>query len=237
MVQVSTKKTLLFIPGLICDAELWRNQINAFKDEYNILVADHSQSDDFETLAQLIINDVPDRFHLIGLSMGGYLAQEIIRRVPERVEKLALMATSSRLDPDTIRKTRIGLVQLASKGRFVGMSRQMLGTFVHESKLDDPSVADVVYAMAKKTGSESFIKQQKAILSRPHLQPFLKDISVKTLIICGDSDPRTPVEYHQEIADGIPHADWHILENCGHLPPLEQPEKVNHLMKQWLTND
>lgn len=237
MVETRTKKTLLFIPGLICDAELWRNQINHFKDQYDILVANHSQSDDFETLAQMIIDDAPEHFHLIGLSMGGYLAQEVIRRVPERVEKLALMATSSRLDPDDVRRIRVGLVQLASKGRFVGMSRQMLSSFVHESKLDDASVADVVYEMAKKTGSEAFIRQQKAILSRPHLQPFLKDIKVKTLIVCGDSDPRTPVEYHQEIADGIPHADWHILDDCGHLPPLEQPEKVNALMQKWLDED
>lgn len=229
------KETLLFIPGLICDHELWMNQIEAFEGDYHIEVADHSGSEDFEEVARQILAAAPDEFYLIGLSMGGYLAQQVIHQAPNRVKKLCLMATSARLDSDDMRRKRRGMIDLAQRvGRFKGMSPMMLKTFVHPSKVNDPNVADVVYRMAENTGREKFIRQQTAILHRPHLAPYLKDISVPTLILCGDTDERTPVDYHQQLADEIAGAEWHVIEECGHLPPLEQPEVVNAYLCEWL---
>ncbi|MDX2028354.1 MAG: alpha/beta fold hydrolase [Alphaproteobacteria bacterium] len=228
------KVPLLFLPGLLCDAALWQNQINALKNMADCHVADLTQHDRMAALAQAVLAKAPPRFALAALSMGGYVAFEILRQAPERVLKLCLLDTSARPDTEEQKKRRRMLMSMAKKGEFKGVTPRLLPTLIHADRLEDKALTDVIMDMAARVGREAFLRQQDAIIHRIDSRPFLKDISCPTQVIGGRQDALTPPEIVQEIADGIPGAKLNFIENCGHLSALERPEEIVELMKRWL---
>ncbi|MBC8445096.1 MAG: alpha/beta hydrolase, partial [Rhodospirillaceae bacterium] len=92
------KTPLLLLPGLLCDKILWSHQIDTLSDLVDISVADLTRDDTIEAMAARTLSEAPETFALAGLSMGGYVAQEILRQAPERVTRLALFDTSALAD-------------------------------------------------------------------------------------------------------------------------------------------
>ncbi|GGE75696.1 hydrolase [Niveispirillum cyanobacteriorum] len=187
-----------------------------------------------EALAEAVLAQAPERFALAGLSMGGYVAFEILRRAPQRVTRLCLVDTSAR--PDTVeqRQRRAAMLKLARIGKFRGMSPRLLSTQVHPDHVAVPEIGGVVLAMTERVGRDAFCRQQAAILSRPDSRPGLAAIAVPTLVIVGADDAQTPPDRSQEIAAAVPGASLYVVPCCGHLAPLEQPELVTGLMREWL---
>ena len=169
----------------------------------------------------------------VSTAPGGYVSFEIMRQAPERVGLLALLDTKARLDTPEQTSKRRGLIELAQKGNFKGVTPQLLQMFVHESRHQDP-VAEEVMAMAERVGRDSFLTQQQAIMSRPDSLPTLPTIACPTLVLCGRQDQATPLECHEEIAEGIPDAKLVVIEVCGHLAPVERPHEVNAALREWL---
>jgi pimeloyl-ACP methyl ester carboxylesterase len=191
--------------------------------------------DSVAALAATVLAHAPARFALAGLSMGGYVAFEMLRQAPERVTRLCLVDTSARPDTDEQRQRRTALVKLARMGKFRGMSPRLLATQVHPDHVDVPEIGGVVLAMTERVGRDAFCRQQSAILSRPDSRPGLAAITVPTLVIVGADDQQTPPDRSREIADLIPGARLDMIDHCGHLAPLEQPARVTALMREWLT--
>jgi len=225
---------LVLIPGLLCDQQLWRHQCKNLNDIVDITIADTLRDESIHSMAARILEDAPDQFALAGLSMGGYVAQEIMRQAPERVDKLALLDTSARADSEEQVERRKGLIRLTKMGRFKGVTPRLLPLLIHPNFLDDEDITSTIMNMAANVGQEVFVQQQTAILNRIDSRDDLVDINVDTLIICGRQDELTPVVLMQEMADNIRKSNFHIIENCGHLSPLEQPEIVTSLMRDWL---
>jgi len=138
--------------------------------------------------------------------MGGYVAQEIMRQAPERVDRLALVDTSSRPDTPEALKRRRGLIELAMKGKFKGVTPRLLPLLIHPDRLEDHPLTDVVMGMAERIGQEVFVQQQNAIMGRVDGRPDLAKIAVPTVVICGREDALTPMDVQEEIAAGIPGA-------------------------------
>ena len=228
------KPHLILIPGLICTKDVWAPQVAGLGDLARITIVDHSKVDTMKALAADILAAAPERFVLAGHSMGGYAALEIMRQKPGRVEKLALLATSARLDKPDVEARRRDLIRIAGRGRFRGMSSVLLPSLVHEDRLEDRALIDTIYKMAKETGAEGFVNQQQAILSRRDSRESLGDISCPTLILVGMDDERTPLNLSEEMASTIPGAELVTLARCGHLPTLERPTAVNAAMRDWL---
>ena len=227
--------TLVLLPGLLNDAALWASQIEELSDLVDeIIVPDLTQFDDMQALATHVLEELPDRFALCGLSMGGYVAQEMLRQAPERVEFLALMDTSARKDSDDQRRRRKGLIELSERGRFKGVTPRLLPLLIAEDRLDDESVTAPIFEMAARVGRDGFIRQQRAILSRQDQRDLLPSVSVPSLVVCGREDQLTPPEIAEEMADLLPNSRLVIIEKCGHLPPLEQPEIASALLREWL---
>lgn len=224
---------LVLLPGMMCDARLWGPQMAAL-GRRAVLHAPLTGQDSIEGLAASVLEVAPPRFALAGLSMGGIVAMEVLRQAPERVERLALIDTSARQDSDEQRRRRTGLIELADKGRFKGVTPRLLPMLVHRSRLEDGTVTRPIFDMAGRIGKDGFIRQQKAILSRDDSRDLLADIAVPTLVMCGRDDQLTPVELSEEMADGIPGSVLHIVEECGHLPALERPEECGGRMRSWL---
>lgn len=228
------KTPLLIIPGLVCDARLFGHQIDHLSDLADIEVVDHRHHDSIKKLARDVLDDAPDEFALCALSMGGYVAFEIMRQAPERVTKLALIATSARLDTDEVAARRRGFIKLAGLGKFKGMSGALMRSFIHPDNVGNPHIVSTLYDMAEDTGSQGFINQQTMILGRPESLETLKGINCPTMVIFGDRDERTPLEINREIADGIKGAELVVISSCGHLPPLEKPQETTEHLRRWL---
>jgi pimeloyl-ACP methyl ester carboxylesterase len=223
----------VFLPGLLCDAGLWRPQIDALAGIVAPMVADLTLDDNIPAMARRVLASAPDRFALVALSMGGYVALEIMRQAPERVTRLALLDTSARPDtPERASVRRAGMASL-ERGRFVGITRSLLETLVHPDRTSGP-VADQLRAMAGRVGGRAFLRQQRAILDRIDSRPELPEIRVPTLIAVGDTDQVTPMRDAVEMAELIPNARLHVLERCGHLPALEIPDETAALLHDWL---
>ncbi len=225
---------LLLIPGLNLSPRLYAAQIPALWRIGPVMVANHARAASMEAIARQILAEAPPRFALAGLSMGGYIAFEMIRQTPERIARLALLDTSARADTEEQTKLRRARIDEVRAGRFREMVQATYPLFVHPSRLADPGLRAQVAAMAEETGEEAFLRQIEAIIARPDSRPDLARIRCPTLVICGDKDQLTPPVLAQEMAGGIGGARLVILPECGHLAPIERPEMVTSLMESWL---
>jgi pimeloyl-ACP methyl ester carboxylesterase len=224
---------LVLLPGLLCDATLWRAEVEGLADLAAAFVPDLTLDDTVAAMAARVLAVAPERFALGALSMGGYVAFEIMRQAPARVERLALFSTSASPDtPEHEAERRRGMESL-KLGRFVGVGQRLLPQLIHPSRLADP-VAETVRDMAERVGGAAFLRQQEAILSRPDSRPVLAEIRVPTLVAVGDSDVLTPPAEARLIHEGIAGATLHLFETCGHLPALERPEESIALLRGWL---
>ncbi len=228
---------LVLVPGLLCDAALWRHQAAHLGGLAEVIVADTTRRDTIAGMAEDILDAAPARFALAGLSMGGYVALEIMRRAGERVERLALLDTSARADTPEQTRRRRDLIALARRGRFKGVTPRLLPLLVHPARLEDADLVATVTAMAERVGRDAFLRQQTAIMGRPDSRGDLAGIVCPTLVLCGREDALTPVEHHREMADGIPGARLVIVEDCGHLAPLERPYAVTAVLRYWLQDE
>lgn len=224
---------LLLLPGLLCDARLWRDQVAALAPLARPIVADLTLDDTVEAMAARALAAFDGPFALAGLSMGGYVALEVLRQAPGRVTRLALLDTTAR--PDTPEQTsrRRGLIALSQSGQFRGVTPRLLPQLIHPSRLDTPLAAEVM-AMAERVGQEAFLRQQGVIMRRPDSRPGLARITVPTLVGVGADDTLTPPHLAEEMAAMIPGARLRRFADAGHLPTMEVPEAVNAALAAWL---
>lgn len=225
---------LVLLPGLLCDARLWRDPAAALADVAPVHHADLTLDDSVAGMAARVLAAAPPVFALAGLSMGGYVAFEILRQAPHRVARLALLDTSARTDPPKRLAVRKAGLALAEAGRFAGVTRKLLPQLVHESRVDT-EVGEEVMAMAQRVGRDAFLRQQRAILDRPDSQPLLPALAMPTVIGVGDDDRMTAPEESRILHAGIPGARLHVFTDCGHLPPMEKPQETTALLRAWLT--
>ncbi len=232
---MTAKPPLILLPLLLCDEALWAHQTETLTDIADITVADLTQDDTIEGMAERVLAVAPETFALAGLSMGGFAAQEIMRQAPERVERLALLDTSAHSDTPDRKEQRQGFIAQLGLGVFRGVTSKLLPFLIYEDRLDDDALVAVIKASAQNIGPEAFTRQQHAILSRPDGRKDLKKIACPTLVLCGRQDALTPLTGHEEMAAAIPNASLVVIEDCGHLAPLERPAAVNAAMRAWLT--
>lgn len=230
----AAKTNLVLVPGLLCTAALWAPQVAGFTDIAEISIADHTRHDSMAAIARSILEAAPERFALAGLSMGGYLAYEIVRQAPERVRKLALLDTGSRADTPERSAGRRELIATAEREGVRKAQQVLMPVLIHKSRLADKALVETIAQMAEDTGVEAFRRQQTALMNRPDNRPLLPHIACPTLVLVGREDALTPVELAQEIAAGIPGARLEIIPDCGHLSTMERPEAVNRALRAWL---
>ncbi len=230
---MSERPALVLLPGLLCDARLWRDQVAALAPLARPVVADLTQDDRIEAMAARALASLDGPFALAGLSMGGYVALEMLRQAPARVTRLALLDTSARADTEEQTRRRRGLISLARSGKFRGVTPRLLPQLIHPERLEGP-LAQEVMAMAERIGQPAFLRQQEAIMHRADSRPDLARIAVPTLVGVGAQDALTPPHLAEEIAAMIPGARLRHFAMAGHLPTMETPEAVNTALAAWL---
>jgi pimeloyl-ACP methyl ester carboxylesterase len=221
---------IVFIPGMLCSAELFAPQLAALWSYGPVTVASTLEGATIGEMASAILASAPPRFALVGLSMGGYIAFEIMRQAPERVIKLALLDTSARADTPEETEQRRGLVAAANSGDFAALLEDVMTSILHPDHQSDALLRAINVRMGLAVGLDGLARQENAMSTRIDSRSGLAAISVPTLVLVGDSDPLTPPMLSEEIALAIPDARLVIVRRCGHGSTLEQPEIVNRCL-------
>jgi pimeloyl-ACP methyl ester carboxylesterase len=226
----------VLIPGLLCTPRLYAEQIPALWRFGPVTVADHTRDDSMRGIARCILSLAPPRFALIGLSMGGYAALEILRQAPDRIAKLALLDTTARPDAPEQTEARRRQIEMAQEGLFDGIAELLFPRFVAAARRDDRALQAIVRTMAYDTGAEAFVRQQTAIMNRADSRPALGAITCPTLVVVGADDTLTPPDRAAEMAAAIPNARQVVVPSCGHLCALEQPQAVTEALVSFLSS-
>jgi pimeloyl-ACP methyl ester carboxylesterase len=226
----------VLIPGLACSPQLFAPQLPSLWQFGPVTVADTRRGARMHEIAACILADAPPRFALAGLSMGGYIAFEIMRQAPERVLRLALMDTAATPDRPEQTERRDKQIAMARGGQFTEIAEIMFPLMFHADHLQSEELRRTFFAMHEENGADAFVRQQQAIKSRADSRPTLAAIRCPVLVLVGEADQLTPPDAAREIAAGIDAARLVIVPQSGHLSTLEQPEAVARALTDWLTS-
>lgn len=230
------KPALVLIPGMMCDARLLGPQLTALAGAADIWVADITRSADMASIGRDVLADCPfERFCVAGLSMGGIVAMELLRQVPDRIAGLALLDTNHRAETPERRAARAPQIARAKAGRLREvLIEEMKPNYLAPPNRTNAALLDLVLAMGLDLGPDVFERQSLALRDRPDSAAALAAYGGPALVLCGRHDALCPPERHREIAALLAAADLAILEDAGHLTTLESPAAVNAHLSAWL---
>lgn len=224
---------LLLLPGLLNDATLWRAQIDALADIADCQVGDLTAHDNLRATAAAVLARAPPRFALAGFSLGGYIAQEILRIAPGRVTRLALLGSSFKPDSPARAAQRIAQQNSARlPGTFHGFGDRLMRSYIDASRLHDEALVATVRGMTTRLGAQVFLRQSR--IERVDGSQVLRAWHGPALVLCGRNDAITPLAVSEQMAALMPQSSLVVLDDCGHLAPLEKPQQVSAALRAWL---
>lgn len=209
---------LMLLPAMGCDGRLWARQIMDLADIAEPEFGDLSQDTTIGAMAARVLAAMPPHSAVAGVSLGGYVALEMVRQAPERVTRIALFGTRASMEP---------------RARTVA-DQGLIATAPHADPQLSAIVSGPALAMAERLGPTVFARQQAALLARPDIAEAIAAIRVPTLVAVGDRDRICTPDDARALAEAIPGARLHVLRNCGHLSPMERPGEVTTLLRRWL---
>ena len=225
---------IVFIPGLMCTGRIYQHQVETLGQTHPVLLANHWSHDSMAAIAKSILDVASETFALAGMSMGGYVALEIMRQAPGRVTKLILMSTSAKPDTPERSADRRKQVEGARKYGVRAGTKELYPKLVHPARHEDAPLLTTFFEMAEELGVDAFANQIEAIIGRPDSRPMLGKITAPTLVIAGKDDALITPENSEELANGIPGARLALIEHCGHMGMIERPETYTKLISGFL---
>lgn len=225
---------IAFACAHLTDERLYAAQVAALEPDYACGVFAFRDHDTLGGMAEELLAKTPSRFTLIGLSLGGYLSFEIIRRQLERIERLVLMDTTAVADTPARRAGRDADIAKVKAGGIDALIPELAPRWMHPDHATRPDLVELMSGMARSIGARGQLNQQLAMMARPDSHADLARVTAPTLVLCGRQDPVTPVADHEAMAAAAAGSRLEIIEHCGHLSTLEQPRSVNRVLLDWL---
>lgn len=228
------REPLVFLPGMLCDARVFGPQLAELSAEHAVTVAPITQGERIEEIASALLDVLPKKFALLGFSMGGIVAMEILRRAPDRLSRICLMDTNALSETPQSAAGYEPMIIKAKSGNLGAVIDGMIGA---EGLAPGPYRAEVLALlkdMAENIGERAAVSQLRALQRRRDQQATLRRCKVPALVLCGEYDRLTPVKRHQNMAELIPYAELHVISGAGHVPTLENPEAVSAAIRGWL---
>ena len=229
-----TRPCLAFACAHLCDERLYAAQVAALGTSYDCRVFVFREQDSMAAMAEALLAQTPPRFTLIGLSLGGYLAFEVIRRQPHRLQRLALLDTTAAADAPTRQAGRRADIAKVQQAGIEALIPDLPARWLLPAHAVRPALVATMAAMARSVGAGGQLNQQQAMLGRPDSLGDLAAVRVPTLVLCGADDTVTPLADHRSMAARIAGARLEVVADCGHLSTIEQPEVVTRLLADWL---
>jgi pimeloyl-ACP methyl ester carboxylesterase len=238
----SGRPTLVLLPGLLCDDEVWSAQRAALEDRFELVVGRPGELNRLDHMARDVLEHVTaPRFALAGHSMGGRVALEVMRLAPHRVTRLALLDTGTaplaqgRTGEDE-RRGRLDLLALARREGMAAMGRQWARPMVHPDVVGSALFERIVAMVARSTPAR-MEAQIEALLHRPDAADVLRAVRCPLLLLCGREDQWSPPARHQAMQALVPGSTLCLIEHCGHMSPMEQPQAVSKALATWLAQE
>ncbi|MFL4394438.1 alpha/beta hydrolase [Acinetobacter pittii] len=226
--------SVVLIPDYMLDESLWNELIDEMPKEWSISRATLKEGKTIKEIAQNIVEHAPESFVLIGFSLGGYIARSIVEQFPEKVKALILIASSLRSDTEEQKSQKLTAIKLNSGKNFHGLSSISIEKTLHSSNVQNRNLVKRIQEMGKTLGYEEFVKQ--SMLDRSSYD--MSKITCPTLIISGADDQlRSSKEEAIELLDQLPHAKLEIINNTGHMIPIEQPKSLASVISIWLSEE
>ncbi|MFT4116981.1 alpha/beta fold hydrolase [Bradyrhizobium sp.] len=226
---------LILLPGLKSDHRVWQPQIDALGSRSDVIVPVASlDCESIAGMATAVLAGAPERFALAGCSMGGYVALQIMRLAPERVERLALVSTSARPENPATTPLRHAALALARRDGVGAMAAAGLGRDFHRAHRDDAGLAALMVAMAETVGLDIIERQMRAVIARPDARLVLASIRCPTAIVVGEQDQVTPPDCSRELVAAIAGSTLSMIPDCGHCASLETPGRVTAALQAWM---
>jgi pimeloyl-ACP methyl ester carboxylesterase len=226
---------LVLVPGFMADARSFMPQIAELGATRPLILLTAGLADTVEKIVAEVGPILPPRFALVGHGLGGNIAIEILRRHPEAVSRIALIATDPLPETPQLAAEQEALLVAAKTGHLAGCIAQMLPC---EALYDAPwrdEIVALVQDMAATLGVEQFQRQLRVMQRRPDQQKTLRKAHVPTLILAGEVDTIVPRRRTEFLAGMMPHGCLEVIAGAGHLPQLEQPEAVTKALLTFLT--
>lgn len=222
---------VVFLSGMLADQRMWDRAIDAYarldsenRPDITPVHCNLFDQDRVADMARAILDIAPDHFALVGMSMGGYVAFEILRQAPERVSHLMLVNTRATADSEAVKRRRILLARIAGRSQpFIGINDTLLDDMIHPDHRGDDELIRLLADMAEDAGAGVFLRQSMAAAHRPDNLDVLGDISIPTCVISGEADRVISPASHADMASRIRNAEYLDVAGAGHYVPLEQP--------------
>jgi pimeloyl-ACP methyl ester carboxylesterase len=194
----------------------------------------HARHGSLPAMAAALLAECPGRHVLIGASMGGMLALEVARQAPERVRALALLGSSARADTPELLQLRGDAIVLFEQGRMDEVIQANVLFAFHPNGARRRELVDDYLQAMRRAGATQLVRQNRAVMARPDSRPLLPQLRCPVLVLCGEADRLAAPEHSREIAALVPGARLEIVPGAGHMLTMEQPERVNALLLDWL---
>lgn len=221
---------LVLLPGMGCTPALW-SALDLPRAPVTPVLELPALDDEVDRLLELL----PERFALAGLSLGAVVAMALVRREPERVTRLALLSTNPYAPTPAQRQGWAGQRAELATGPARALQESLLPLLL--SPCARERRADVVattLAMADELGADAYDRQLRLQATRVDERPGLVLVRCPTLVLAARGDRLCGLDRHQEIARLVPRVTLRVVENSGHLSPLEQPAVVSDHLRRWL---
>jgi pimeloyl-ACP methyl ester carboxylesterase len=230
---------LVLLPGLVCDASVWKHSRDALGSRADIHIAHYGELASLGDMAEKVLAEIEGPFALAGHSMGGRIALEMFRRAPQRIRALALMDTGVHplaAGEPGLRETqgRRELLDIARTRGMAAMATRWVQGMVWRPRLEETPLINGIIEMFARSSAEVFAAQISALLARPDATGLLTQIHCPTLVLCGAEDAWAPAARHVEMSAQIAGSQLVLVPDCGHMCTLERPEAVTNAMRMWL---
>jgi pimeloyl-ACP methyl ester carboxylesterase len=232
---MTTRETVILVPGLLCDADVWAHQIAALSPRYEVIVPDLTRHDSLEGMAAHILEGAPERFSIIGHSMGGRVTLEVFRLAPARVARIGLLDTGVHPAPPEELPKRQAMLDISAGQGMTALADAWLPPMVRPGLLEaNPALRATLYAMIERMTPAIHRQQITALINRPDAAPLLPQIACPALVGVGELDLWSPPDQHVPIAQAMADATMVVFEGAGHMAPMEAPEAVNAAIAEWM---
>ena len=231
---MTDRSTIAFLCAHLSDERLFAAQCAALDASHDCRVFVFRDHDTLAAMAESVLAAMPSRFTVVGLSLGGYVAFEIVRRALARIERLALLDTTAVADTPARRAGRLADIATVEAGGIDALIPELPGRWLLPAHRQRSDLRALVASMARSVGAQGQRNQQHAMLGRPDSHADLAAVTVPTLVLCGAGDAVTPPADHEAMAARVAGAHLVVVPDSGHLSTIEQPAAVTAALSTWL---
>ena len=231
------KSTLYLLPGLLCDEAVWQEQEKALAPFFDVRIPVFRGFDNLTDMARSVLQEAPPHFSVMGHSMGGRVAMELMQLAGDRIDKFGVMDTGMHpVRPGEDQKRQV-LLDLANEKGLEAVAEAWIGPMVHPDRQNDTALIQEITQMILRNSVADFKGQIRALLGRSDQSRYLPNISQQVLLVCGDADGWSPVSQHEAMLDQLPHGHLEVIKDAGHMLPMEQPQALNDVLLNWLNDE